>query len=130
MDNDRENRFLLDTSIIVPIAIAGAVAVLIVAFVYCCRQFALSKLHRHNAIIERNSTAVSNSRMNNEREAVHQSRQGGGLSSIISTAMTGYLPRNGSTRTQYPHPSHINRTTYHSTQVSFFLAQGLALFCS
>ena len=124
MDDGRENRFLLDTSIIVPIAIAGAVAVLIIAFVYCCRQFAFSKRllsqSRHRDISgERNRPDMAYGHTTNpERGAViHEQTTGGGLSSIFSTAMMGYLPRNGSRRNHYPPPSHHSRTNYNSTQV-------------
>ncbi len=125
MDDERENKFLLDTSIVVPIAIAGAVAVLIVAFVYCCRQFAFSKRllrqpRHHDISAERNRTGVTHGQTTNtERGAVvHQQRPGGGLSNLISTAMMGYLPRNGSTRTQYPPSTHQSRANYNSTQVN------------
>ena len=119
MDDGRENRFLLDTSIIVPVAIAGAVAVLIVAFVYCCRQFAFSKqhfnTHHHNITSERNDFTTDS-----ERGTIihHQQRPGGALSDIFSTAMLGYIPGTRSTRNQYPPPSHRNRANYNSTQVS------------
>ncbi len=40
MDNDdRHRELLLDTSILVPVAIAGGVTFAIVLFIYCCRRY-------------------------------------------------------------------------------------------
>lgn len=130
MDDERENRFLLDTSIIVPIAIAGGIAFLIVAFVYCCRH-AFSKRpfsqFRHqdssrNIVRNRSEGAHHNFTTDRER-VIHDQGTGGGLSSIISTAMTGYLPRHGRAGHRYPPPSHHSRTNYSSTQVCMLLWQ-------
>ena len=39
MDDERNRAFVLDTSIILPIAIATSIAAVIIIFLYCCRRY-------------------------------------------------------------------------------------------
>ena len=139
-ENDNQSRFLLDTSIIVPIGIAAGVTLLVVAFVYCCRYFA------HSKRVARAQMRTVSSNNNNNRPTVYVPPSGVGPGRSVPVQPRGtrgvaanmaaiqqYLPwshtagggyqRNsrGHDRGQlYPPPSstHHHRTNYNSTRVS------------
>lgn len=133
-DDGNQSRFLLDTSIIVPIGIAAGVTLLIVAFVYCCRYFVYSKrvarAQTRTVTNNRPTVYVPPSGVGAGRSVPVQPQGTRGVAANMA-AIQQYLPwshtagggyqRNGRDRGQpYPPPSstHHHRTNYNSTRVS------------
>ena len=125
MDDDNRNRFMLDTSIIIPIAIAGGVALLIIVFLYCFRHFVQSK-RRFRTV--RTVPIPSDGGIAQERDRTNVGRsagQRGRVSDLERQFLPGALEGQGSyqrhgdsaQRHHYPPPS-SHRTNYNSTQVS------------
>lgn len=128
MDDENRNRFMLDTSIIIPIAIAGGIALLIVVSLYCCRHFVQNKR------ILRTVPRPLDGGMDQERDRgnVNVRRSAGqrgrvsDLAAIQSQFLPwalerqGYYQRHGNSaqRDHYPPPSTHSRANYNSTQVS------------
>jgi hypothetical protein len=142
MDDENRNRFMLDTSIIVPVAIAGGVAFAIVVVLYCCRQCMFNKniLRRRLCPGEARPGVCSNptqSRNTNRRAVTIQPRDDHNRVSDNLAALRyqfmpwsageGYYQRNGD---DYPpssstHRANYNRANYNSTQVNPLNKQSL-----
>lgn len=127
MDDENRNRFMLDTSIIIPIAIAGGVALLIICFLYCCRHFVQGKRIFRTSPRPLEGGGTDRSRTAAGRRPTVQRHNGDGLggSDLLgalqgqflpwTTREQGYYQRHG----HYPPPSTQSRANYNSTQVIY-----------
>lgn len=132
-DHDHENRFMLDTSIVMPVAIAGGIALLIIAFVYCCRHYLHNKRllrcsPRYDGCTTGGGGGTARDRMTSRH--TRTSRVSDNLAALQTQFLPwivreeGYYQRqgNGGQRQQYPPSSSHTRANYHSTQVSYATA--------
>lgn len=127
MDDEKSNSFILDTSIIAPLAIAAGVVFVIVVFLYCCRNFVYNKRYLGN---RGRSERVGSGRYpsptqhSGGRRIVIQPRGRGRVSENLAAFQHHFMPwsthryyqRNGSEQ-QIPPTSTHNRANYNSTQV-------------
>lgn len=125
MDDNNTNRFIFDTRYIVPIAIAGGVVILIVAFVYCCRHFVYNKRFLNHQPRALGSGVGTGGHSDTGTGRIVERRTLGGIdvAAILpwSTRARDYNQRNRSTaRGQHYPPSTHNRANYNSTQVNYY----------
>lgn len=108
MDENDSTQFKLDTSILVPVAIAGGVALAIVVLVYCCRHLIFRKGLRNTTM----TSVLERNRM--DEDTRHVGRRGGG--SISEAIRHQFIP--WSSREHYLPATARGRPNYHSTQVN------------
>lgn len=115
MDDENRNPFTLDSRIIVPIAIAGGVAFVIIVFLYCCRHFVYNKRLLGNRV--RSGGVRPGAYSTPTRSGAGGSQLGG---SRVSAFQHQFMPwsvrgyqRNASEQQSSTH----NRANYNSTQV-------------
>ena len=138
-DDDRNRQIMLDTSIILPIAVAGGITLLIIIFVYCCRHYQSSMLgSRDRGFCGRsyeNSTTEVNQRRSNgctRRLMGRRTTTSNGNANLVPNYMPwssgrGYYQRNCVATNQQPHQQlqtdALPRTNYNSTQSTATVGQ-------
>lgn len=129
MDDENGNLpFLLNTSIIVPIAIAGGVAFVIVILLYCCRHFLCHRRFFGNRVqstgtrtgVYPTPTEQGGRRLGTQPQ--NRSRVSDNLAALQHqflpwSARGGYYQRNAREQPAVPPSSTHNRANYSSTQV-------------
>lgn len=119
MEDENRNPFVLNTSIIVPIAIAAGVAFIIIIFLYCCRHFVYNKRILGGSHVR--STAAVPAEPGGRRVVI-QPRGRGGVTEAFRhqfipwSTGAGHYQRHTREQQVYPTPTH-NRANYNSTQV-------------
>ena len=130
---DRSPEFMLDTSIVVPIAIAGAITIAVIFTLICCRrissllEFRRTGNRRTSSLDSNNEPVYHNSTVNTGRRATGSSNTAGGAGGVHHQVLPwimgqGYYQRNGNSsavgqRQDYLPPTVPHRANYNSTQV-------------
>lgn len=126
MDDDNRNRFVLDTSILVPVAIASGVALLIVIFLYCCRHYVQNKIRLTSVPRTLGDTRARDRAVTERRASGQRQHRRDGMAAIqnlfLPWSEDEYYQRHmrGTTHGPghlYP-PASSNRANYNSTQVT------------
>ena len=127
MDEDKNNSFILDTSIIVPLAIAAGVGFVIIVLLYCCRHFLYNKRfvgNRRRSDRPGLGGYPTPTQPGGGRRVVIQPYGRGRVSDNLAAFQNQFMPwsrrgyhqRNGSEQQIPPFSAH-NRANYNSTQV-------------
>ena len=130
MDDDRNFPFQLDTSVLVPIAIAGGIALVVLVLAYCFRNFIYSKVLARNRVRADSGGSgrggYPSASVPTRRVTIEPQRRRGVSENLAALQHQFFMP--WSTRGFYQRdvdahgqrlspPSSHNRTNYHSTQV-------------
>lgn len=125
-DHERHRQLLLDTSILVPIAIAGGITFIIILFVYCCRRYQSFIGNSRNDYFGRSyesSSEISQvQRRNSRRRSRQQQSRNGNTSGYAQTYCLPWSRTQGNCPRSVVDPSQqqfytagLHQANYHST---------------
>ena len=132
-DHDRNRQIMLDTSIILPIAVAGGITLLIVAFIYCCRRYQSTMSgnrdrgflgRSYDSSIAENPVRQTNIRGRRLGQQTDNNASGNYVQQCLPwSPERGYYQRNWVTTGQQPQNSNIPSRNYSSTQSTTAIGQ-------